>query len=69
MKGIEEGKIPTEKGKLIAEKDAINNFKVPNNPRSAWQRFKKQLKQKDIYSLEESLLSFFFSSSSSMAIW
>lgn len=53
MKGIEEGKIPTEKGKLIAEKDAINNFKVPNNPRSAWQRFKKQLKQKDIYSLEE----------------
>ena len=52
IKGIEEGIIPTEQGKII-DKDSVNNFEVPSNPRSAWQCFKDQLKTKGIYSLEE----------------
>ena len=52
IKGIEEGIIPTEQGKII-DTDAVNNFTVPTNPRSAWQCFKEQLKAKNIYSLEE----------------
>lgn len=52
IKGIEEGIIPTEQGKII-DTDAVNNFVVPTNPRYAWQCFKEQLNTKGIYSFEE----------------
>ena len=52
IKGIEDGIIPTEQGKIIDE-DAVNNFVVPPNSRSAWQCFKEQLRAKGIYSVDE----------------
>lgn len=52
VKGIEEGIIPTEQGKII-DANSVNNFEIPTNQRSAWQCFKNQLKAKGKYSLEE----------------
>lgn len=52
IKEIEDGIIPTEQGKIIDE-DAVNDFVVPTNSRSAWQCFKEQLREKGIYSVDE----------------
>lgn len=52
LEDIENGIIPTEQGKII-DKDVINDFTIPSNPRSAWQCFKDRLREKRIYSIEE----------------
>lgn len=52
IEDIENGKIPTERGKII-DRDVINNFEVPRSTGSAWQCFKDQLRKKGIYSIEE----------------
>lgn len=52
VKGIEEGIIPTDQGKII-DTGVVNDFEIPTSPRSAWQCFKEQLKKKKMYSLEE----------------
>lgn len=52
IKGIEQGIIPTEQGKII-DVNSVNDFEIPTNIRSAWQCFKEQLKTTGKYSLEE----------------